>query len=55
MLEYAMEIAKNSVGTMTGPDGKSYLEHALRVMAQMDTDEEKAALARRTAHFFGPR
>lgn len=42
MLEYAMEIAKKSVGAMTGPDGKSYLEHALRVMAQMDTDEEKA-------------
>ena len=37
MLKRAMEITKEALGSMTGPDGKPYLDHALRVMEQMET------------------
>ena len=38
MLKRAMEITKEALGSMTGPDGKPYLDHALRVMEQMETE-----------------
>ena len=41
MLKRAMEITKETLGSMTGPDGKPYLDHALRVMEQMETEDEK--------------
>lgn len=41
MMEHAMKIAKEAFDTVTGPDGSPYLEHALRVMEQMETEEEK--------------
>ena len=41
MLKRAMEITKEALGSMTGPDGKPYLDHALRVMEQMETEDEK--------------
>ena len=41
MLDQAIQIAETAVAGMKGPDGASYLDHARRVMEQMDTEEEK--------------
>ena len=41
MLEKAIEIARKTLGDKKDPDGNSYIDHALRVMDRMDTEEEK--------------
>ena len=41
MLDQAIQIAETALAGMKGPDGSSYLDHAKRVMDQMDTEEEK--------------
>ena len=41
MLNEAIEIARKELAGMNDPDGNSYLEHAMRVMDKMDTEEEK--------------
>ena len=41
MLDQAIQIAETALAGMKGPDGASYLDHASRVMEQMDTEEEK--------------
>lgn len=41
MLSEAIEIARKELAGMNDPDGNSYLEHAMRVMDKMDTEEEK--------------
>lgn len=41
MLDRAIEIASTALDGMKDPDGNSYLDHALRVMEKMDTEDEK--------------
>ena len=41
MLDRAIEIASTALEGMKDPDGNSYLDHALRVMEKMDTEDEK--------------
>lgn len=41
MLNRAIEIAGKALEGMKDPNGDSYLDHAFRVMDQMDTEEEK--------------
>ena len=41
MLDKAIQIAESALAGMKGPDGEAYLDHARRVMEQMDTEEEK--------------
>ncbi len=41
MLEKARKIAERALKGKTGPDGKPYIEHTLRVVAAMETEEEK--------------
>ena len=41
MLDQAIQVAATALAGMKGPDVASYLDHARRVMEQMDTEEEK--------------
>lgn len=41
MLERAMELAKKAFEGKTDPKGQPYLNHSVRVMEKMDTEEEK--------------
>lgn len=41
MLSKAIETAQNALRNMKDADGNPYIDHAMRVMDKMDTDEEK--------------
>ena len=43
MLDQAIQIAETALAGMKGADEGFYLEHACRVMVQMDTEQEMTA------------
>lgn len=43
MLDKAVKFASDALEGITSPVGEPYISHALRVMEQMDTEEEKMA------------
>ncbi|MGL5434125.1 MAG: hypothetical protein ACRDBO_01830 [Lachnospiraceae bacterium] len=45
MLNRAVEIARKALSGMVDEQGQPYIEHTLRVISQMDTEEEKIAAA----------
>ena len=41
MLQKAIELATAALSGITDENGRPYIEHAMRVMMKMDTEEER--------------